>query len=420
MFRALKVRNFKLYFFGSLVGSFGAWMQATAMVWVVLTELTDGNASAMGVTAALQFLPALLLIPIVARLVDRFDRRTILLVTNLVLSALATTTGILLVLGALTLPMMFGFALIWGVVVAFDQPVRHAFFGDLVEGDALANAVSLGSVQFNVARLAGPAAAGALIALIGSGWLFIFNAAAFLVQLVMLLLLRRSELEVRSKDEASGRFRVALRYVRRRPDLLLLLVIAFLTSAFAAQFPIYGAAVAVGFHQPSWAFGLLASCYAVGSLTGAVLMARVRVARMRDIVAYAFLVAAVTAVSGLMPSFWAYGAVAVGCGYAIVTLMATANIYVQTHTDALVRGRVLVLHNASMVGGAPFGAPIIGIAADAWGAQGAVLLVAAVAFVAAALGLLWFVSTGRVHRAEGVRFGVSVDATRPITLPGEG
>ena len=417
MFRAFRVYNYRVWFFGSLASSLGAWMQSTAMSWVVLTELTDGDAGAMGFAVALQFIPALLLIPVVGMVVDRFDRRTMLYLTSSLLGLLALTLGTLLVLGVLTLPMMFVFTTTWGVVTAFDQPLRQSLFGDIVPRDKLVNAVSLGSVQFNVARLTGPALAGLLIALIGSGWLFILNTAAYLILIGALLAMRRSEFVPHVRDAATAGMMTAIRYVRRRSDILLLLGIVLISSAFVTQFPIYAAAMAVSYHEPSWAFGLLTSCYAVGSLTGAVFLARLRVVRMRRIVFFALLVAVATAISAAMPSFWGYAVVAAACGYAIVTLMGTANAYMQAHTDRAVRGRVLVLYTACFSGGAPFGAPVIGLVANDWGARGAVALVAGTALFASVVGLVWYLWTGRLHRSGRRRFALALEATRPITLP---
>jgi MFS family permease len=214
--------------------------------------------------------------------------------------------------------------------------------------------------------------------------------------------------------------RAAVRYVRHRSDILLLLGIVLISSAFVTQFPIYAATMAVSYHQPSWAFGLVTSCYAVGSLTGAFFLARMQVVRMRRIVFFALLVAIATAVSAMMPSFWAYAAMGAACGFTIVTLMGTANAYMQAHTDPLVRGRVLVMYSACFGGGAPFGAPLIGLAANLWGARGSVLLVAGMASLAALVGIVWYFSTGRVRRAADRRFRLSLDATRPITLPAPG
>ncbi|WP_143479333.1 MFS transporter, partial [Pseudomonas aeruginosa] len=162
MFRALRVRNFRIWFFGSLASSVGAWMQATAMGWVVLTELTDGDAAAMGVAIMFQALPGVVLIPVVGRVVDRFERRTMLVITSSLFSVLALALGTLLVLDVLLLPHMFVFTAIWGIIMAFDQPLRQSFVGDVVRPDKIVNAISLYSVQFNVARLTGPALAGVL------------------------------------------------------------------------------------------------------------------------------------------------------------------------------------------------------------------------------------------------------------------
>ncbi|MCB1281123.1 MAG: MFS transporter, partial [Salinibacterium sp.] len=375
------------------------------------------DAAAMGFAVALQFVPALLLIPVVGAVVDRFDRRAMLYVTSSLLGLLALAVGVLLVLGVLRLPMMFVFTTTWGVVTAFDIPLRQSFFGDIVPRDKLVNAISLGSVQFNVARLTGPALAGVLIALIGSGWLFILNTATYVILITALLLMRKPDFVVRARDSAMLGMMTAVRYVRRRSDILLLLGIVLVSSAFVNQFPIYAAAMAVGFHEPSWAFGLLTSCYAVGSLTGAFFLARLRMVRMRRIVFFALLVAVATAVSAMMPTFWGYAAVAAACGYGIVTLMGTANAYMQAHTDHAVRGRVLVLYTACISGGAPFSAPVIGIVANVWGARGAVALVAGTALIASMIGLVWYLWTGRLHRSGERGFGLALDATRPITLP---
>jgi len=419
MFRALRVRNYRVWFFGSLASSLGAWMQSTAMSWAVLTELTDGDAAAMGFAVMFQAAPVLFLIPVVGAVIDRFERRAMLYITSALLGALALALGLLLVLDMLTLPMMFVFTACWGILMAFDQPLRQSFFGDIVPRDKLVNAVNLGSVQFNVARLCGPALAGVLIAVIGSGWLFVANTVSYLVLIGALAAMRSSEFVPRLRDATSASMLAAVRYVRHRSDILLLLGIVFISSAFATQFPIYAATVAVDFHQPSWAFGLVTSCYAVGSLTGAVFLARMREVRMRRIVLFALLVAIATAVSAMMPSFWAYAAVGAACGFSIVTLMGTSNAYMQAHTSATVRGRVLVMYTAFLTGGAPFGAPLIGLAANEWGARGSVFFVAVMAFFAASVGIVWYLVTGRVRRSAR-RFRLALDATRPITLPSLG
>jgi len=419
-FRSLRLRNFRIYFLGMLVSNLGAWMQATALGWTVLTELTAGDAGAMGVNTALNFLPSVLLIGVTGRFVDRFDRRTALMITASTLALVSLTIGTLLVLHLMTLPLMFCLTTVAGVAVAFDNPFRQAFVSDLVHGDQVVNAVSLSSVVFNMARLAGPALAGVLIAVVDSGWVFMINSVAFLALIVALLLIRKGELVPRLATPDAGRMRAAFSYVRRRPDLMLLFALVFVSSAFAVQFPVYGAAMSVEFHEPSWAFGLLTSCYAVGSLTGALLVARQQTARLRRIVAFASLVGVAVLVSAGMPDFWLYAAMSALIGYAIVTEMANANAYMQTHTDRAVRGRLLVIYLAFFTGGSPFGAPLIGWAANAWGARGAVVMVGIAALVSALVGFAWYLGTGRIRRSAAARLGVIVDATRPIPIQSVG
>jgi MFS family permease len=398
-FRAMRVRNFRYFFYGNLISSLGSWMQATALGWTVLTELTAGDAGAMGIATALNFLPSILLIGVTGRVVDRLDRRRMLIVIEGMLAAISLVIGVLLILGRLTLPIMLCAAAAAGVAVAFEGPVRLAFLSDMVEGDTVVNAASLTSVQFNVARLTGPALAGVLIAVTGTGWVFIINAATFLALIAALAWMNVKELVPCRPDPEASRMRMAFGYVKRRSDLLLLFGIVFVSSAFAVQFPVYGAAMALEFHQPSWAFGMLNSCYAVGSLTGAVLVARQRTVSMRRIVGFTFVVSVTIGISAGMPIFWLYAGICAAVGYAIVTLMANANAYIQTHTDRSVRGRVGVIYLAFFTGGAPFGAPLIGWASNAWGPRGAVVLVGAAALASGLAGIGWFLMTARARRS---------------------
>ena len=176
MFRSLSIFNYRVWFIGALVSNVGAWMQSTAQNWVVLTQLTDNDAAAMGVTMALQFAPPLLLVSVTGWVADRFDRRKLIMCTQSALLLLAVTLGVLLLSGAMTLPLMFGFALALGVVTAFDNPARQAFVSDLVSQENASNAVALNAASFNMARLIGPAAAGVMIVIVGTGWVFLVNA----------------------------------------------------------------------------------------------------------------------------------------------------------------------------------------------------------------------------------------------------
>src|SRR6188472_356033 len=227
MFRSFSVFNYRVWFIGALVSNIGAWMQNTAMSWVVLTELTDNDPAAMGITMALQFAPPLLLVPVTGWVADRFDRRRLMVITQTLLLLLGLAIGILLLTGIMTLPIMYGFALALGVVAAFDNPVRQAFVSDLVARENASNAVALNAASFNGARMIGPAIAGIVIVAVGTGWVFLVNGITFLGMLAALLLIRTDELIPRSKAPGSGRLADGFRYVAKRPDLIVTFSMVF-------------------------------------------------------------------------------------------------------------------------------------------------------------------------------------------------
>ena len=417
MFRSLSVRNYRIWFVGALVSNVGAWMQATTQNWVVLTELTDTSASAVGATMALQFGPQLLLVPFSGAVADRFDRRRVLLVTQSLLMLLAAGLGLLLIGGAAELWHLYGFALALGVVNAFDTTSRQAFVSDLVGTAQLSNAVALNSASFNSARLVGPAVAGVLIAAVGSGWVFLINAASFVAVLGALLLIdaRREAPSARGPRESQLRqLSAGFRYVLRRHDLLVIFVIVFLVGAFSMNFPVISSTMAVEFGRGAGDYGLLSSILAIGSLSGALLAARRPAARMRVVIVAVGGVGAVSLAAALMPTFWTFAATLVLFGLAISTMLTTANGFVQTTSDPAVRGRVLALYMAILMGGSPIGAPLVGAAADALGARSTLVISAAAGFAAFAIGVGWLFGERRLrfHRGRGLRFAVT-HAGRP-------
>ena len=415
MFRSFSVYNYRVWFIGALVSNIGAWMQATAQNWVVLTELTPNDAAAMGVTMALQFAPPLLLVGVTGWVADRFDRRRLIMCTQGAMLALAVTLGVLLVTGVMTLPLMFGFALALGVITAFDNPARQAFVSDLVAQENASNAVALNAASFNTARLIGPAVAGLMIVVVGTGWVFLANAVTFLGMIAALLVMRPHELVRHHRRGGPARLADGFRYVARRPDLVVIFSMVFLLGAFGMNFPIFASTMALEFGRGADGFGLLSSFVAVGSLAGALLAARRERARMRLVILGAGGFAVASALSVVAPSYAAYAATLVLTGFCIVTMLTTANGYVQTTTDPALRGRVLALYMAILLGGTPVGAPVVGWVAGEFGPRAAIGLAAVMAFVACGIGVAWTLASGRVHRHETKRFRLTLDETRPLT-----
>ncbi|MGO4488725.1 MFS transporter [Microbacterium sp. 2RAF4] len=416
MFRSFANINYRIWFAGALISNVGGWMQATAQDWVVLTELTDNDATAMGVTMALQFGPPLVLVSMTGWVADRFDRRHILFATQSALLALAIAVGVLLLNDLMTLPMMFGFALGFGIVNAFDAPARQAFVSDMVSTGDTSNAVALNSASFNLARMVGPAVGGLLIVAIGSGWVFIVNAATFLAMLLALMLMRRSLLAPRLKNRSRGGLAAGFRYVWGRSDLKVVFVTVFLIGAFGMNFPIFASTMALEFGAGADGYGVLSSVLAIGSLIGALLAARRDRARVRVVILAAGGFGIAAFVSSVMPSYASYAVTLTFTGFMIVTLLTTANGYVQITTDPALRGRVLALYMAVIMGSTPVGAPIAGWVADTFGPRAAIMLGGTAGFVACAIGVIWVATSGRLRRDENRRFLLTLDETRPLRV----
>ncbi len=412
MFRSLAVANYRLWFAGALVSNIGVWLQRTAQDWLVLTELTDQDAAAVGVTMALQFGPLLVLAPVSGLIADRLDRRRLLIATQSTMAGFAVLLGVLTVLGYMTLPLMWAFALALGIVAAIDAPARQTFVGELVDDRQLSNAVALNSASFNVARLIGPAVAGVLIVLVGTGWVFLANAASFGAVILVLLLMRRDRMRpARRAAAARGQIRDGIRYVRRRPDLAVIFAMIFVVGTFGFNFPIFTATMArVEFGSGAEGFGLLSSILAIGSVTGALLAARRERPRLR----YAVLAAAgfglAAGAAALMPDYWSFAAALVLVGVSSLTLMTSANAYVQTTTSPIMRGRVMALYMAIFAGGTPIGAPLIGVVVNAAGPRWALAVAGLSGLVAAGIALGWLIRARdlRIRYDPDVRFRLSL------------
>jgi len=388
-FRSLRAFNYRTWAAGALVSNVGTWMQRTAQDWLVLTQLSRHNATAMGVVMALQFGPQVVLLPLTGLAADRLDRRRLLTATQAAMGLLALGLGLLTVTGVVRLWHVYAFAGLLGCVSAFDAPARQTFVSELVDDAHLSNAVALNSTSFNAARMIGPAAAGLLVGRVGSGWVFLINAASFGAVLWSLSLLRVRELHPRERAgrERAG-FAEGFRYVWRRRDLRAIMLMLLLIGTFGLNFPIFIATMSVGvFHEGAGRFGLLTSTMAIGSVTGTLLSARREQPRIALLVAGAGLFGLGLALGSLVPSYGLFGLTLAIVGVAAQTFTTTANGAVQLRTDPAMRGRVMAIFLAIALGGTPLGAPFVGRVADAFGPRRALLVGAAAGFLAALVGL---------------------------------
>ena len=386
-FRSLRGFNYRVWAAGAFVSNVGTWVQRTAQDWLVYTQLTQHDASAVGLVMALQFGPQLLLLPLTGFAADHFNQRRLLLATQTTMGALALMLGLLTVTGAVELWHVCVFAFLFGSAAAFDAPVRQTFVAELVGEKDLHNAVALNSTSFNAARVIGPAIAGLTIAAVGTGWAFLLNGASFAAVLLSLAFLRTAELRPTARaHRARGSFTEGFRYVWRRPDLMAILVMLFLVGTFGLNFPIFISAMAVGvFHVDAQGFGLLSSCMAVGTVIGALWSAGREQPRFSLLLGGAAAFGLGCTMAALAPGYWFFAAALVVTGVAALTLTNTSNSLMQLTTERAMRGRVMALRIGIALGGTPIGAPIVGWVADNLGPRWALGVGAAAGFAAAAV-----------------------------------
>ncbi|MQY04291.1 MFS transporter [Actinomadura macrotermitis] len=390
MFRSLRNRNYRLYAAGQVVSNTGTWMQRVAQDWLVL-ELAHGSGTALGLTTGLQFLPLLLFGLWGGVIADRYPKRRVLMITQVSMGVLALILGVLAVTGTAQVWHVYVLAFGLGLATVVDNPTRQSFVVEMVGRRDLPNAIALNSATFNGARLLGPAVAGVLIALIGTGPVFLVNAASFGAVLIGLQAMRAGELnESEPVKRAKGQLREGLRYVRGRRDLVLVLVLVGFVATFGMNFQMTTALVARQvFHTGASSFGLASSMLAVGAFTGALLAAR-RVARprLRLMLGAALLFGLLEIATGLMPAYWAFLVLLVPTGIALMTFTTAANATMQLGVAPEMRGRVMGLYMFVFLGTNPLGAPMVGWMAERFGPRlsivvGGVVAVAVAAVIAA-------------------------------------
>ena len=367
-FTSLDIRNYRIYAAGAFVSNIGTWMGRVAQDWLVLTELTDHSSAALGIVTGLQFLPFLLLAPWAGMIADRFPKRRILLVTQVALALSSLVLGVLVVTGTAQLWMVYAIALFTGVATAIDNPARQSFVSEMVPRDRLANAVALNSASFNAGRLIGPGIAGLTITVFNTGVALLLNTLTFVAVLVALVLLRPSELRPAPVTRGKGAIMDGVRYVRRRPDLILVMALVFVLGTFGMNFQITTALMATReFGKGPTEFGLLGSIMAIGSLTAALLSARRSQPRLRHLLTALVGFVLATGAAALAPTYLLFALSLVPVGLSALTALTTANAMVQLRVEPYMRGRVMALYMAIFMGGTPVGAPIIGWVGDVWG-----------------------------------------------------
>jgi MFS family permease len=412
-FGSLAVRNYRLYFIGQVISVSGSWMQRVAQSWLVL-HLT-GSGVALGIVSALQFLPMLLFGAWGGLLADRADKRRLLLFTQAGMGGLALVLGALTLTGTVRLWMVFLIALLLGAVTAVDNPARQSFVMEMVGRDRVANAVSLNSATFTSARVVGPAIAGGLILLVGTGWCFVVNAASFVAVIIALAAMDPAQLHRGAPTpKARGQVVEGLRFVWSRPDLRVPLALLAVVGTLALNFTVVLPLLArFTFHGDAGTYGLLFSVLGLGSLCGALFTASRREPNVGLLLTSLAFFGLLMLAAAAAPSLWLELVALAAMGVAALAFQTTTNSLIQLRSEPALRGRVMALYAVVFLGTTPIGAPIVGWVAQQLGPR-AGFAVGGAATLLAALVAIWLSRSRHVFEPPGRRQGIRSAPAEPV------
>lgn len=400
--RSFRHRNFRILFPANALSNIGTWAQRVAQDWLVL-ELTNNNGAYLGLVTAIQFAPVLLFSLQGGAMADRVDKRKLLIWTNVVAAIACYALGILVVTHVIQLWHVFVCAAVLGISSALDAPIRQSFTAEIVGHSDVANAVSLNSANFNAGRLVGPALSGFLIARFSTGPSFLINATTYLFVILSLLFMRPSDFFIQKKEETLGTIREGLRYAKARPDLYVVMALVFFAATFGLNFQIFNALMATKeFGKGPASYGLLGTFIAVGSLTGALLSARLERFRTAKLVMrLGIWFSTFVIVLSVMPTYTWYSFWLPICGISALTMLISANSYVQVNSDPAVRGRVMGIYLLVFMGGTPLGSLVIGYLTEAVGTRETIAMCGGFSLLMCVL--IWIFFNKKVEKPTDLR-----------------
>jgi MFS family permease len=398
-FRALRVRNYRLFFLGQVVSVTGTWMQVIAQGWLVYEEITNHSAVALGVITALQQVPVLVFGAWGGVIADRFDKRTMLVLTQVVAALTSFALAALVFTHSATTTWVGVIVVITGFATVIDLPTRQAFINEMVEPGDVINAVGLNSALFNATRIVGPGLAALLIHSAGTAWCFLLNGVSFVAVIIGLLAMRTSELTPTPLvARAKGQVREGLRYIRGEPELRGNIILMFVAGLLAVNFPVVLPVVAKEvFHGDAGTYGLLTGAMGVGALVGGLHAAGRRSIDERLMALGALGFGVGMCVAAVAPSLRAILPVLVITGALNITFFATSNTLLQLQAAPEMRGRVLAVRVLAVLGTTPIGAPIIGWVCAEWGGRWGL----AVGGLTTVAGALWLMADMGRRRLRG-------------------
>lgn len=385
-FRSLRERNFRLFFTGQLISQIGNWLTLIAQALLVL-KLTDSG-FALGLLAACQFGPVLILGAWAGLIADRSDKRKLLMRVQAFAMVQSFALAFIAFMHHPSVIAIYVVAVFGGIATAFDNPARRAFVVEMVPEGDVQNAVSLNSALMTGSRVVGPALAGLLIHSVGYGWTFAADGASYLAVILGLFMMRMSDMRPRViTPRGKGQVRAGLRYARTEPELWVPLVMMAIIGTFAFNFQtVMPLLIKRTLHGDDTTFTLVYSVISVGSLIGALLSARRTSINVTNIVVAACGFGVSMMLLALTPNVAFAYVFGVGMGVASITFMTASTAIMQLRADPSMRGRVLALQAIVFLGSTPIGGPILGWVCQQYGARSGVMIGGVSALVAAGYG----------------------------------
>ncbi len=386
--RALRTRNFRLFFIGQVVSNSGNWLTMVALTLLVLHLTNSGIA--VGALAACQFGPILVFSPFAGLIADRSNKLRLLKATQIGEMGQSLALAALAFMHHPPLLALYLTAAAGGCLLALDNPVRRSFVTEMVSQDDVANAVTLYSALVNSSRIVGPALAGLLVVTVGFGWCFALDAASYLAVLVALWMMHPDELRAAEiTPRGKGQVREGMRYVRSVPELwlpfVMLAIIGTLSYNFTVVFPLF---VEHALHGDDASYTLLYAVFSVGALVGALVVADRRAVNLTNVVVGAVAFGAAMLVLAAAPSVGATLPVVAVVGFTSIVFMTATTAIVQVRADPRMQGRVLALQTVLLIGTTPIGGPIMGVVSDTVGARVPLVIGGVAALLASLFGMV--------------------------------
>ena len=367
-FESLHIRNFRLFFVGQLISQCGTWMQTIALGWLVL-HLSHNSGFAIGLAIALQFIPTLLFGVWGGVIADRFDKRSVLFVTQAAMAAVAVLLAVVDLTNVVQLWMLYAIVFVFGLALAVDNPTRQSFVPELVPPQDLPNAVGLSSAIFQVARILGPALGGVLIVAVGTGVCFALNAVSFVFIVAALLMMRTGELHRGAPlGREKGQVREGLRYVWHTPELRSTLLLTLIVGTFAINSPVVLPLLAkITFGGNAEVYSWMTIAMGAGAVFGALFVANKAYARGSLLFATGMAFGVSMLVASFAPSLGLFIALLLVVGAGQISFLATCNSLLQLRSDPVMRGRVMAVYTITLLGSTPIGGPLVGWVSEVFG-----------------------------------------------------